>query len=303
MSPASPRQKGQKQKLDLLPSNALASERALSLAAEFGDDLLPEDIKTLWRPEHAASRFLSFLAWGLHLDFWRDFWPEELKRQLIAGSFGWHRKKGTVWAVRKVLEDLGFVPTIAEWFHPTMNTRAHTFSVTGYYADDPAHIDFLGSDTEAQLIQAVEVAKPLRSHLIFLIVAPPPIDLGDHVCRWDFCTWEHGTAAPYSFMDLTPLDGAFGEKAELGISVTRIFTASYRRFPVWEVELWEYGLYSGVADQLQTSISRWFFASIEWSPETPPKARWRGLRSWRGGTWRRGPDTTMAAAFFYREVE
>ena len=32
----------------LLPSNALPSERSLSIAVRFGDDILPEDIKALW---------------------------------------------------------------------------------------------------------------------------------------------------------------------------------------------------------------------------------------------------------------
>ena len=88
--------------LDLLPSNALPSERALSLAARFGDDILPEDIKKLWRPKEAPTAFLPFLAWGLHVDFWRDEMPSRAKRNLIAGAFEWHRLEGTFGAIRRI---------------------------------------------------------------------------------------------------------------------------------------------------------------------------------------------------------
>ena len=299
MSPASPRQK--KQKLDLLPSNALASERALSLAVEFGDDLLPEDIKALWRPEQVAARFLPFLAWGLHVDFWRDFWPEGLKRQLIAGSFEWHRRKGTVWAVRKVLEDLGFVPTIAEWFQPTMNTRAHTFSVTGYYVDEPTHIDFLGPDTEAQLIQAVEAAKPLRSHLIFLMVAPPPPDMSDHICRWDWCTWDHGTAQDYTWELLPPAVGFLEKAAAVGITLSRTFFGAYSREDRWDVELWDHGRHNEMTEAFAGGLGMAIFGVWE---DYAPRHKWHKRRTWRcGGTWRNSCERAAVAVITYKEVD
>lgn len=299
MSPASPRQK--KQKLDLLPSNALASERALSLAVEFEDDLLPEDIKALWRPEQVAARFLPFLAWGLHVDFWRDFWSEELKRQLIAGSFEWHRKKGTIWAVRKVLEDLNFVPTIKEWFEPSMGTKPHTFSITGHYKNDPLHIDFLGPDTEAQLIQAVEVAKPLRSHLIFLIVAPPPPDMSDHICRWDWCTWDHGTAHEYTWGRQTPTVGIWEGSAALGITLGRIFFGAYTREDRWDVELWDHGRHDGMTEAFAGGLGTAIFGAWE---DYAPRHKWHKRRTWRcGGTWRSSCEHAAVAVIGFKEVD
>ena len=88
--------------LDLLPSNALPSERVLSLAAQFSDDILPEDIKKLWRPQEAPAACRPFLAWGLHVDFWRDDMPGRAKRNLIAGAFEWHRLEGTFGAIRRI---------------------------------------------------------------------------------------------------------------------------------------------------------------------------------------------------------
>lgn len=299
MSPASPRQK--KQKLDLLPSNALASERTLSLSVEFGDDLLPEDIKNLWRPDHVAARFLPFLAWGLHVDFWRDFWPEELKRQLIAGSFEWHRKKGTIWAVRRVLEDLSFVPTIKEWFEPSMGTKPHTFSITGHYKNDPLLIDFLGPDTEAQLIQAVEVAKPLRSHLIFLVVAPPPPDMSNHICRWDWCTWDHGTAHEYTWGLQTPTVGVWEESAALGIMLGHIFFEAYTREDHWDVELWDHGRHDGMTEAFAGGLGTAIFGAWE---DYAPRHKWHKRRTWQcGGTWRSSCESAAVAVIGFKEVD
>lgn len=102
--------------LDLLPSNALPSERALSLAARFGDDILPEDIKKLWRPQEAPESFLPFLAWGLHVDFWRDDMPGQAKRSLIAGAFEWHRLEGTFGAIRRICTAVFGETQVLPWY-------------------------------------------------------------------------------------------------------------------------------------------------------------------------------------------
>lgn len=102
--------------LDLLPSNALPSERALSIAARFGDDLLPEDIKKLWRPQEAPAAFLPFLAWGLHVDFWRDELDSQAKRNLIAGAFEWHRLEGTFGAIRRICTAVFGETRVLPWY-------------------------------------------------------------------------------------------------------------------------------------------------------------------------------------------
>ena len=102
--------------LDLLPSNALPSERALSLAARFSDDILPEDIKKLWRPQEAPAAFLPFLAWGLHVDFWRDELDSQAKRNLIAGAFEWHRLEGTFGAIRRICTAVFGETRVLPWY-------------------------------------------------------------------------------------------------------------------------------------------------------------------------------------------
>ncbi len=145
-------------KTSLLPSNATSEERALSLAARLGADLLPEDVKKLWQPYEVPARFLPFIAWALHADFWYDTLSEKSKRDLIAGSWNWHRHKGTPYAIRRALETLGFeYVSIDEWYR--IESAPHTFQVE------------IAPMTEGLIRKAercIKDYKPARSHLLEL---------------------------------------------------------------------------------------------------------------------------------------
>ena len=103
-------------KKHLLPSSANDHEKALSLAAAFGTDILPEDIKKLWQPQEAPARFLPFMAWGLHVDFWRDTLAEVAKRDLIEGSYEWHRLEGTFAAIRMICGAIFGQTQVLPWY-------------------------------------------------------------------------------------------------------------------------------------------------------------------------------------------
>lgn len=143
----------------LLPSNSTKEERALSLAASFGDNILPEDIKLLLDPYHIQEHFLPFLAWAFHVDFWDDSLPESAKRDLVANAWEWHRKKGTRYAIRRSLETLGFSNVdITEWFDA--GTIPHTFKISLYPMNE----------TLARTAQrCIHEYKPARSRLLEMI--------------------------------------------------------------------------------------------------------------------------------------
>jgi phage tail P2-like protein len=96
---------------DLLPPNATPQERALSLAT--GRDVAVP-IKQLWSPYTCPESVLPWLAWALSVDEWGTTWPVETQRQVIAASIDQHRKKGTVGALRRALERLGYEVEIDE---------------------------------------------------------------------------------------------------------------------------------------------------------------------------------------------
>lgn len=156
---------------DLLPINATPQERALSLAT---DRLPGVPIKTLWSPQTCPAAQLPWLAWALSVDEWNSAWPEETKRQVIAASIEQHRKKGTVGALRRALQRLGYEVEIDE-----RTGTAYTFRLRVRVRDGESAG---GSVAEDALNRAVAIAlrqKNARSALIdtAYLAAPDPAGL------------------------------------------------------------------------------------------------------------------------------
>ncbi len=88
------------ERLHLLPEDYGAIERVLAQAyLDFG--LFPAQvIQTLWDPWDCPEEVLPLLAWAWSVDYWRDWWPVERKRQVIAESPAFHRAKSTIVADR-----------------------------------------------------------------------------------------------------------------------------------------------------------------------------------------------------------
>ena len=291
---------------DIIPSSIADDPNVQAIVRAVDPELqsVSQDIREtliLSRLDELPEPVVDLLAWQFHVDLYEPTLPIDVKRTLVRDSIPWHRKKGTRWAVRRALENLGFVPTIKEWFEPDMGTEPHTFSVSGYYKDDPLHIDFLGPDTENILIRAVEMAKPVRSYLIFLMVAPPPPDMADHICRWDWCTWDHGTAHEYTWDLLPPAVGFLEKAAAVGITLSRTFFGAYSREDRWDVELWDHGRHSGMADVFAGGLGSTLFGSWE---DYAPRHKWHKKRTWRcGGTWRRSCERAAVAVIGFKEVD
>lgn len=91
----------------LLPSSSTKLERALAQVASL-EALTSAQIRQLWHPQTCPESHLPWLAWALSVDFWDDDWPLQRKRDVIAGSIAWHRKKGTPWAVEQMLAAAGY---------------------------------------------------------------------------------------------------------------------------------------------------------------------------------------------------
>lgn len=284
--------------MSLLPRNAKKQERDLEAVVErFAD--LPVPLRDIWNPRKCPADLLPWLAWSFRVDFWHENLPDDVKRNLIMGAITWHRKKGTIWAVKKILDYLGFEATVKEWFE--LGTKAHTFSVTGYYKEDPNNLFFLGKDTEEILTEALIKAKPERSHLIFLTVAPPPVDMKDHICRWDWCTWDHGVSYEYDWPASEPIVGILAETAELGVTAGNSASGSYSRSDVWDGESWDGCRHVGMVDAVFVQVDMGLFFS--W-PDYLPSPKWSSRRTWRSGkSWRKSPEVAGSAEIGFKEVE
>lgn len=91
----------------LLPQSASKQEQALSLAtARVG--AVPVPVAEVWDADKCPSHLLPWLAWAFSVDEWDDAWSDERKRSVIRVSAEVHRYKGTVYAIRAVLQGAGY---------------------------------------------------------------------------------------------------------------------------------------------------------------------------------------------------
>lgn len=99
----------------LLPPGSSVLERRLAQACSDISDLnVP--LRDLWNPWKCPVKFLPYLAWAFSVDRWEETWPETDKRQAVSDAFWIHQRKGTVAAVRRVIETLGYSMTLQEWW-------------------------------------------------------------------------------------------------------------------------------------------------------------------------------------------
>jgi len=142
-----------------LPPKSTRLERALVLTNAALDDL-PVNLRDLWNPDTCPPAFLPHLAWAWSVDRWDHHWPEAMKRSVIKASFYIHRHKGTVAAVRRVIESFGYRFGIVEWWNMTPP------GIPGTFALDVAVLDKGITDTLfVEMERLVDDAKPCSRHL------------------------------------------------------------------------------------------------------------------------------------------
>ncbi|CTQ03331.1 TPA: phage tail protein I [Klebsiella pneumoniae] len=98
----------------MAPGSSLLEQRAAAACASISD--LPVTLRDLWNPWKCPVKFLPYLAWAFSVDRWEETWSETAKRQAVSDAFWIHQRKGTVAAVRRVIETLGYSMTLQEWW-------------------------------------------------------------------------------------------------------------------------------------------------------------------------------------------
>ena len=148
----------------LLPSNATPMERAAAEAlAEI--QRVPVPLRTLWNPQTCPASFLPYLAWAFSVDRWDPAWTEEAKREVIASSFYLHKKKGTISALRRVIEPFGFVLNISEWWQMDPEGEPGTFAMDISLEDEG-----ITESTFEEMERLIADAKPVSRHLVGLAI-------------------------------------------------------------------------------------------------------------------------------------
>jgi len=110
----------------LLPLNSTPLERGIE--ATFAETtLIP--LRALYNPDTCPVHLLPHLAWAWSVDRWDPEWPGAVKRAAIKASFYIHKHKGTIGALRRVVEPLGYLIEISEWWQTIPEGVPGTFAL------------------------------------------------------------------------------------------------------------------------------------------------------------------------------
>lgn len=146
----------------LLPAGSSALEIAAAQACAL-IATVPVPLRQLWNPDTCPLEILPYLAWAWSVDRWDENWSEATKRAVVKASYAIHKRKGTIGALRRVVEPLGYLIRVIEWWknHEPPGTFRLEVGVleTGITAEMYQELERLIAD-----------AKPCSRHLIGLSI-------------------------------------------------------------------------------------------------------------------------------------
>lgn len=191
---------------DLLPPNATALERGLSLAIA-RDGAIGFDLGALWDPWTCPADLLPWLAWGLSIDRWDPSWIDDQKRAATATAIAEQRHKGTPWAVEQVLQRFDQLLELVEWFDASPRLDPYTFEVRLPLvdADGVAGGRRVSAEFTRAIITEVSRAKPVRAHFTLVqsleltgVILPFAAVQATHYRRLDVSTVNAGDTTPWA---------------------------------------------------------------------------------------------------------
>lgn len=147
----------------LLPNNSTLLERALEAAT--AEDT-PVPLRTLYNPDTCPVRLLPLLAWTWSVDRWDERWTEAVKRAVIRSAFYVHSHKGTIGALRRVVEPLGYLIEVVEWWQTVPAGVPGTFALSVGVLDQG-----ITEEMYQELTRLIDDAKPVSRHLTGLAIA------------------------------------------------------------------------------------------------------------------------------------
>jgi phage tail P2-like protein len=147
----------------LLPSNSTQLERALE-AAFYEKTIVP--LRTLYNADTCPVHLLPHLAWAWSVDRWDYRWSEATKRAAIKASYYIHAHKGTIGALRRVVEPLGYLIEIIEWFNTVPEGVPGTFALKVGVLDTG-----ITEEMYQELERLIDDAKPVTRHLTGLAIS------------------------------------------------------------------------------------------------------------------------------------
>lgn len=142
--------------------SSVLEQRAAEACAVISDLSVP--LRDLWNPWRCPVKFLPYLAWAFSVDRWEETWSEVEKRQEISDAFWIHQRKGTISAIRFVIEKMGYSISIDEWWQ--VADPAGTFRLEVDINDIGLTPSML-----SDLNRLIDETKPVSRHLAQMNIA------------------------------------------------------------------------------------------------------------------------------------
>lgn len=152
----------------LLPSNQTKLEQALAQVSA-GDSELANVLRQMHSVDYCPASMLPWLAIQRSVDRWDPEWSEAIKRKMVKDSFEVHKRKGTVGALRRVVEPFAEIIDITEWHELEPMGPPGTFSMSLALFDSG-----LTDTAIAELERIISDTKPLSRHLVGLSITYSP---------------------------------------------------------------------------------------------------------------------------------
>lgn len=146
---------GNSTKLELLACQALAEIQRV-----------PIPLRQLCNPDLCPVALLPYLAWGFSVDRWSQAWPERAKRNAIKAAYFIHAHKGTIGALRRVVEPLGYLIEVVEWWQTQPTGVPGTFALKIGVLDTG-----ITEPMYQELVWLIDDARPVSRHLTGLAIS------------------------------------------------------------------------------------------------------------------------------------
>ncbi|MET0322529.1 MAG: phage tail protein I [Duganella sp.] len=149
----------------LLPPNATPLERRLAAVGAVINDI-PVPTRAVWDPDTCPVELLPFLASEFSVDRWDSTWSEKTKRAVIKAAYFVHKQKGTIGALRRVVEPLGYLINVLEWWETNPPGPRGTFRL-----DIGVLESGITEEMYTELERLIDDAKPLTRHLVGMAIS------------------------------------------------------------------------------------------------------------------------------------
>ena len=149
--------------MSLLPLNSTALERGIEAAIDHNPAI---PIRTLYNARTCPVHLLHQLAWAWSVDRWDNRWSEQTKRAAIESTFFIHAYKGTIGALRRVVEPLGYLLEVIEWWQTVPQGEPGTFALKVGVLETG-----ITEEMYQELTALIDDARPVSRHMSGLAIS------------------------------------------------------------------------------------------------------------------------------------